>query len=263
MKNKKVNILVTNDDGISAKGLRVLINSVKEFGNIIVVAPDSAQSAKSHSISQSVPVSYKTIVLEENYKEYSCSGTPVDCVKIALHQILDVKPDLIVSGVNHGSNTSVSVLYSGTMAAAIEASLNGIPGIGFSVDDYNTEADFSKATPYIKEITKNVIKNGLPENTSLNVNFPILENISLKGIKVVRAVKGNWIEKFVSAENPHKNDVFWLTGSFVNFEPEAEDTDEYVMKNGYVSVVPVKFDFTNYTFIDELNNWNLGKKEQS
>lgn len=263
MKNNKLNILVTNDDGISAKGIRFLIDAVKEFGNITVVAPEGPQSAKSHSITQATTVSYKKIVTSQNYSEYSCSGTPVDCVKIAIHEILKQKPDLIVSGINHGSNTSVSVIYSGTMAAAVEAGLNGIPGIGFSVCSYDTEADFSAALPYVKKIINEVITNGLPQGTALNVNFPDLEKFKLKGIKIARGVKGTWKEKFLSASNPYNKNVFWISGEFINFEPEAKDTDEYAVNNGYVSVVPVKFDFNNYEFIGEMKKWNLDSEEKS
>lgn len=263
MENKKRLILVTNDDGISVKGLRILINSAKKFGNVIVVAPDSVQSAKSHSISQALPVSYKKIEANETYSEYSCSGTPVDCVKIAIHKILDVKPDLILSGVNHGSNTSVSVIYSGTMAAAVEGTLNNIPSIGFSVNCYDFEADFSQTSGYIETIVKQVLEKGLPEGIALNVNFPNLEKQKLKGIRVARGVKGNWKEKFVSAANPHYKDVYWLKGQFINYEPDATDTDEYFINNGYVSVVPVKFDFTAYQFIEELTKWEIEVDNES
>ena len=255
MQNKtKPLILVTNDDGISAKGLRLLIERAKLFGKVIVVAPDSPQSAKSHSITQHLPIEIKKIEEYDDYLEYSCSGTPVDCVKIAIHEIMKQKPDIVLSGINHGVNTSVSVLYSGTMAAAIEGSINGITSCGFSVNNYKSEADFSNAVPIIDKIIKYLTDNKLPRNTSLNVNFPDVENQVPDGIKICRATNGNWQEKFVEANNPFERKTFWISGEFKNFEPQATDTDEYAIKHNYVSIVPIKVDFTDYNFINNLKD---------
>lgn len=253
MKNNKPHILVTNDDGIDAKGLRLLINIARSYGKVIVVAPDTHQSAKSHSITQNQVISYKKIEQEEDYVEYSCSGTPVDCIKIALHEILDNNfPDLVLSGINHGTNTSVSVLYSGTMAAAIEGALNGIQSVGFSVNNYKATADFSVTEPYIRKIIDSVLAKPLPPMASLNVNFPNVEEHEIKGMKICRGAKGNWIERFVSAQNPFGKKAVWITGDFKNEEPEAKDTDEWAVQNGYASIVPTKPEFTYYEYIREL-----------
>lgn len=248
-----LNILVTNDDGIDSKGIRLLIETAKLFGKVTVVAPDSQQSAKSHSISSEIPISYKLLKLEENLIEYACSGTPVDCVKIAIHEIMEVKPDLVLSGINHGSNTSTSVIYSGTMAAAIEGCMNGIMSIGFSVNNYDYDYDFPHTKPYIENIIKQTIGNGLPEGICLNVNFPDPDLGEIKSVKVCRGANAIWKEKFIHANNKHKK-AFWLSGDFINFEPEAEDTDEFAMKHSIVSIVPVKFDFTAYSHIEKLKS---------
>ena len=252
MKKKNPLILVTNDDGITANGIRLLIKVARKFGNVIVVAPDMPQSAKSHSITQNIPISYKKIKFEENYKEYSCSGTPVDCVKIAIHEVLKAKPDFILSGINHGTNSGISVLYSGTMAAAIEGSLHGVPSIGFSVNNYNEDANLKNAIPIIEQIISDTIKNSLPSGVCLNVNFPNIENEEPKGYKICRATSGVWEEKFISSHHPHRKNNFWVSGEFINAEPNAEDTDEFAMKHGYASIVPIKVNFTENSFIDIL-----------
>ena len=252
MKKIKPLILVTNDDGIDAKGIRILIETAKEYGDVIVVAPDSVQSATSHSITQNTIVSYKKIVSENGYSEYSCSGTPVDCVKIAIHEISEQKPDLILSGINHGHNTSISVLYSGTMGAAVEGGLNSVPSIGFSADNYSPDADFSYTVPYMKKIIEDVIANRLPDGVSLNVNFPDNINDFPKGMKVCRAAEGKWKENFVNAQNPRNENMFWLRGKFINKEPEAKDTDIYVLSKGYVSIVPTKVNFNDELFLKKL-----------
>ncbi|MEA2042564.1 MAG: 5'/3'-nucleotidase SurE [Bacteroidota bacterium] len=255
--NQKPLILVTNDDGITAKGIRLLIETAKKYGEVLVVAPDSHQSAKSHSITQAEPISYRKLDESENYQEYSCSGTPVDCVKIAIHEICSRVPDLVLSGINHGANTSVSVLYSGTMAAAIEATMNGMPGVGFSVNNYKADSDYSKAVPFIEKILDKVIKQGLPKGVSLNVNFPDTDATDIKGIKICRASDGAWKEKFVSSQNPHGQKSFWITGTFNNLEEGADDTDEHAILNGFASVVPIKPEFTAHNYIKELEKWGL------
>ena len=263
MNNKKYLILVTNDDGIQANGIRLLIETVKSLGKVVVVAPDSPQSAKSHSISTINPVAIQKISESENYLEYSCSGTPVDCVKIAIHEILERKPDLIVSGINHGTNSSVSVLYSGTMAAAIEGSLNGISSIGFSVNNYQHDADFTPALPFVKEISEFVLKTGLEYGISLNVNFPDVTTQTINGLKVCRACEGTWEEKFVNANEPHGRHAYWLTGKFRNMEPDATDTDEYFINQGFASIVPIKADFNAYNQIQGLKGLETNPTKNS
>lgn len=258
MPAKKPLILVTNDDGITAPGIRALIEVMKELGEVIVVAPDKPQSAMGHAITISDTLFCDPIVIKESYKhkEYQCSGTPADCVKIATQEILHRKPDLCVSGINHGSNSSINVIYSGTMSAAVEAGIEGIPAIGFSLLDYSLTANFEPCKKFVKMITQNVIKNGLPEGVVLNVNLPKLSESAIKGIKICRQAKASWEEEFDKRQNPQGRDYYWLTGKFVN-KDNGEDTDEWALANGYVSVVPVQFDLTAHHFIQNLNSWDL------
>ena len=250
-------ILVTNDDGISAPGIRALISVMAEIGNVIVVAPDSPQSAMGHAITINNTLHLNKISSENAaITEYSCSGTPVDCVKMAVNEILKRKPDLCVSGVNHGSNSSINVIYSGTMSAAVEAGIEGIPAIGFSLSDYNWNADFEQIKPFIKKIALQVLQNGLMEGTVLNVNFPKLKTEDIKGIKICRQAKAIWEEKFDKRMTPTGKEYYWLSGEFVNLD-KGEDTDEWALANDYISVVPVQFDLTAHHTIAQLNTWDL------
>jgi len=254
---KKPLILVTNDDSIVAPGIRALIEVMKEIGEVIVVAPDSPQSAMGHAITINNTITLDKINLDKEIEhEYSCSGTPVDCVKIAVHEILKRKPDLCVSGINHGSNSSINVIYSGTMSAAVEAGIEGIPAIGFSLLDYSWDADFEPFKEYVKKIALNVLEKGLPEGVILNVNFPKLKAEELKGIKICRQAKASWVEEFDKRTNPMGNEYYWLSGEFVN-QDKGEDTDEWALHNGYISIVPVQFDLTAHHAISTLNNWNI------
>ena len=259
MTNKRPYILVTNDDGITAKGLRILIDTAKKFGDVLVVAPDAPQSAKSHSITQAAPIRFIKVIEEEGFAEYSISGTPVDCVKLALHELSDKKPDLILSGINHGANTSISVLYSGTMAAAIEGGLHNIKSIGFSVDNHSSEADFSPVIPYMEKIIAEVIEKELPNGVSLNVNFPDVTEVEVKGIKTMRGANGVWGEKFVPANDPHKRNFVWITGKLTNYDEGKEDTDLFYIEKGYATVTPIKVDFNYINYLDELSNWEFNK----
>ncbi|MEL1243728.1 5'/3'-nucleotidase SurE [Flavobacterium sp. DGU11] len=256
---KKPLILVTNDDGISAPGIRALISVMKQLGDVVVVAPDSPQSATGHAITINSTLYINKVNIDPDLEtEYSCSGTPVDCVKFAVNEILHRKPDLCVSGVNHGSNSSINVIYSGTMSAAVEAGIEGIPAIGFSLLDYNWNADFEPAKPFIKKIAEQVLEKGLPEGVILNVNFPKLQEKDIKGIKVCRQAKAMWAESFDKRTNPMGRDYYWLGGKFVNLD-NGEDTDEWALANGYISMVPVQFDLTAHHAIQGLNGWNLNK----
>jgi len=256
---KKPLILVTNDDGITAPGLRMLIAIMKKIGDVIVVAPDSPQSGMGHAITLDTALFSKKMKIDldnGDIDEYSCSGTPADCVKLALQELLTKKPDICVSGINHGSNSSINVIYSGTMSAAIEAGIEGIPAIGFSLCDYNWNADFSQAQDFIFSIVNQALENGIPKGTVLNVNIPKLDKKELKGIKVCRQAKANWKEKFDRRTNPMGKDYYWLTGKFELLD-KGEDTDEWALANGYVSVVPTQFDLTAHHIIQELNSWEL------
>lgn len=257
LKKDKPLILVTNDDGIYATGLRTLINIMRGIGNVLVVAPDKPQSGMGHAVTIISPLRVLKLAEVEGYEEYSCSGTPADCVKIGQKAILGHKPDLIVSGINHGSNSSVNVIYSGTMAAVLEGALENIPAIGFSLNDYSVQADFSKCEPYILSITRNVIEKGIPEYTCLNVNIPANNGTPIKGIKIVRQAMAFWEEKFDQRLDPQDRAYFWLTGVFKNHD-DGVDTDEWALHNNYVSIVPVHFDLTSHKTIPLLKDWETG-----
>ena len=252
---KKPLILIVNDDGINAPGIRKLISIMNDFGEVVVVAPDGPQSGKGHAITIESTIRCDKVIIDDGPQiEYSCSGTPVDCVKLALNKLVTRKPDLCVSGINHGSNSSINVIYSGTMSAAVEGALEGIPSIGFSLLDYSHEADFSEGEKYIREITQSVLDNNLSEGVCLNVNIPkSVDDKKIKGIKVCRQAKANWVEEFDERVDPKGRKYYWLTGKFVNYD-KGDDTDERALENNYISVVPVQFDVTAYHAISKLNN---------
>ena len=254
---KKPLILVTNDDGITAPGIRTLIEVMNDIGDVIVVAPDSPQSAMGHAITINSTLFVEQVTIDKGkQKEYSCSGTPADCVKLAVTEILGRKPDICVSGINHGSNSSINVIYSGTMSAAIEAGIEGIPAIGFSLLDYNWNANFDACKSYVKTITNHVLNEGIPKGVVLNVNIPNADKNDIKGVKICRQAKANWEEEFDKRKNPQGREYYWLTGKFVNLD-KGEDTDEWALKNNYISVVPIQFDLTAHHCIQNLNTWNL------
>ncbi|HEX5003052.1 MAG TPA: 5'/3'-nucleotidase SurE [Bacteroidia bacterium] len=250
-------ILVTNDDGITAPGLRALAESMSQIGEVVVVAPDSPQSAMGHAITIGKPLRLDKVKYHGEFLGYQCSGTPVDCVKLAVNKILHRKPDLCVSGINHGSNSSINVIYSGTMSAAMEGAIEGIPSIGFSLNNYSMEADFTASAHFSRIIASKVIKHGIPENTLLNVNLPDLPLHEIKGIKICRQAMAKWEEEFDERVDPRNRPYFWLTGVFRNYD-KGNDTDEWALENGYVSVVPVLFDFTAHHAVQHLNklNWD-------
>ena len=254
-------ILVTNDDGITAPGLRTLISILKKIGEVVVVAPDSPQSGMGHAITlDSALYSKKIIIDAENgaQQEYSCSGTPADCVKLGLQEILLRKPDICISGINHGSNSSINVLYSGTMSAAIEAGIEGVPSIGFSLCDFSWDANFEPAKKIVKKIVSEALLNGIPKGVVLNVNIPKMGYADFKGIKICRQARANWKEKFDKRTNPMGKDYYWLTGEFELLD-KGEDTDEWALANGYISVVPTQFDLTAHYAIQRINNWKLNE----
>ncbi len=250
-------ILVTNDDGITAPGIKALVEAMKTIGEVVVVAPDSPQSGMGHAITINKPLRLQQIELFEGIKSFSCSGTPVDCVKLANNKVLDRKPDLCVSGINHGSNSSINIIYSGTMSAAVEASLEQIPSIGFSLLDYAIEADFSAAKEYAITIAKQVLENGIPKSSLLNVNIPKLPFELIKGMRICRQAVAKWEEEYIERIDPFGKKYYWLTGKFVNYD-HGEDTDEWSLANGYVSVVPVQHDLTAHYAIPFINgNWKF------
>lgn len=252
---KKPLILICNDDGYRARGILELSKLAAEFGEVVVVAPVSGQSGMSHAVTLNHPIRLKSSTMENGFPAYACSGTPADCIKIAINQILDHKPDLILSGINHGSNASVSLFYSGTVAAAIEACMNGIPAVAFSVDDHSPEADFSLAVKYAGPIIKKILDTGLPVGTCLNINFPRITVEQCQGIRVCRQTIGVWKEEFEKRTDPQGHDYFWLTGEFSNDEPLAEDTDEWALAHNYAAIVPVSVDVTDYPAMEALKLW--------
>lgn len=249
-------ILVTNDDGITAKGIASLVEAVKDLGDIVVVAPDQPQSGMGHAITVNKPLRMKSFPMMEGVEAYTCSGTPVDCVKLAIYEILHRRPDILVSGINHGANCSTNVLYSGTMSAAVEGALEGIPSIGFSLLDFAADADFSLSIKVAREVTQKVIKNGMAKGTCFNVNVPKIEEAHYKGIKVCRQAKACWEDTFEKREDPFGHPYFWLTGKFES-EDKGEDTDLWALDNNYVSLVPTQFDMTAHHAIADLNTWDF------
>lgn len=253
-------ILVSNDDGIVSRGIRVLIEAMHAIGEVIVVAPDSPQSGMGHAITIGEPLRLipSNLFDDLGIKAYKCSGTPADCVKLAKHHILkDRNPDLVVSGVNHGSNLAVSVLYSGTMSAAIEGAIEGYPSIGYSLADFDHDADFSHTIEPIQHIAKQVLEKGIGKGVALNVNFPPKQNEKLKGIKICRQAKAHWEEEFDHRKDPYGRPYFWLAGNFVNLD-KGEDTDVWAVDHNYVSVVPCQYDLTAHHAIPEINDsWDI------
>ncbi len=252
-------ILVTNDDGIMAPGLRHLVSLAMQLGEVLVVAPDSPRSGQGHAITLEEPLRLRKVTYSLPVEAYECSGTPVDCVKLAKNVLLKTRSiDLCVSGINHGSNSSINIIYSGTMSAATEAALENIPSVGFSLLDYSFEADFTQCSKYISKIMKEVMTNPASPFTLLNVNIPKLLEKEIRGIKVCRQGNARWVEDFVESKDPRGQSYYWLTGKFVN-EDAGSDTDVYALEQGYISVVPATFDLTHYK---QLQHWETLKEIQ-
>ncbi len=226
------------------------------MGNVVVVAPDQPMSGTGHAITVRNPLRLQLIKKEEGYEEYSCNGTPVDCVKLGEQVVLRRKPDLLVSGINHGSNASINIIYSGTMAAVLESAIGGVPSVGFSLLDYSHHADFTVCRPFVRQIAEKVLNEGLPDGICLNVNIPAVNGSDIKGIKMCRQGRSRWVEEFDSRTDPHKRDYYWLTGYHEKLE-ESEDTDLWALENNYVSIVPVHFDLTAHYALSTLQHWNL------
>lgn len=249
-------ILVSNDDGITAPGIRSLVDAIKHLGEVVIVAPDSPQSAMGHAVTISKPLRMDQTDIYGDIKAYQCSGTPADCVKLAVEKVMHRKPDLLVSGINHGSNSSINVLYSGTMSAAMEGAIEGIPAVGFSLCDFAYDADFSYAKKVAAIVSENILANGLPPGTLLNVNIPKVAEADIQGIKICRQANAKWKEEFDERIDPNGRKYFWLTGKFLNND-KGEDTDEWALANNFVSIVPVHFDLTAYQAIPFLNQWTF------
>ncbi len=245
-------ILVTNDDGIVAPGIRALVEIASEMGEVVVVAPDSPQSGKGHGITIHDPLRLKKVNVFEGIEAWECSGTPVDCVKLAKHVVLkDRRIDLCVSGINHGSNASINIIYSGTLSAAMEAALEGIKSIGFSLDDFSFDADFKPGIPWIRKIMQYTLDHPFESGNLLNVNIPKLPADQLRGLRICRQADGRWVEKFVEGRDPSGQAYYWLSGVFVNTD-KSEDTDILALQNGFISIVPSMHDLTNYQAMGSL-----------
>ncbi len=253
-------ILVSNDDGITAPGIAHLVRTVAALGaEVVVVAPDSPQSGKGHAITIEAPLRLReNRVFGPDIEAYECSGTPADCVKIAKHYVLkDRRPALVVSGINHGSNASVNVLYSGTMSAAIEAAIEGLPAIGFSLCEYGHGADFLQCLEWVGQVCRSALAHGIPPGTALNVNLPKAANGPIRGLRLCRQARAKWQEEFDTRLDPYDRPYHWLVGAFVNLDP-GTDTDEYALARQYVSIVPCLFDLTNRPGLEMMSQaWHL------
>ncbi len=254
MSERKPLILVTNDDGYQAKGIIELTKAMEGLGEIVVFAPDTHRSGMSSAITTIHPVRAWKYHQEKDITAYFCNGTPVDCVKLALNEFMDRKPDLLVSGINHGSNAGISVLYSGTVGAALEGCIFDVPSIAFSLCDFTPDADFSATASVARELAVKVLKFGLPKGVCLNVNVP---KGDLRGVKITTQTEGKWVNEYHRSKDGGGRDVFWITGNFENWEMENDDNDEWALANGYAAVVPVKVDMTAYDFLPELKSWEL------
>ena len=249
--------MITNDDGITAPGIKNLVAAVRDLGKIVVVAPDKPQSGMGHAITIGHPLRLHRVQDFDGIEAYGCTGTPVDCVKLAVDKVLHRKPDLCLSGINHGANHSINVIYSGTMSAAVEAAIESIPSVGFSLLDYSIDADFSGARKYARMIVEEMLKTTPDKHQVLNVNFPAVDVSLIKGVKICRQAYAKYEEDFMERDDPHGRKYYWLTGDFVNMD-KGKDTDVWALENNYVSVVPVQFDMTNYVLKDRLEKlWKL------
>jgi len=249
-------IFVTNDDGISSKGIKSLIDVAVEYGDVLVIAPDKPQSGMGHAITVNHPLRLDRSRLFENLEAYTCTGTPVDCVKLGIYEVMHRKPDLILSGFNHGENTSTNVLYSGTMSAAVEGAMENIPSIGFSLNDFDAEADFSDGQEVARKLISDALTNGFPDHVCLNVNLPKKSENKLKGIKICRQAHAFWADRFDLRLDQFNKPYYWLTGEFTNND-RGEDTDLFALENGYASVVPTHFDMTAYNVLNHFKNREL------
>jgi 5'-nucleotidase len=256
MIQKKPLIFITNDDGIFSKGIRSLVEAASSFGEIVVISPDKPQSGMGHAITINNLLRMNSSDIFGEIQAFTCSGTPVDCVKLGIYELLKRKPDLLLSGINHGENTSTNVLYSGTMSAAVEGAMENIPSIGFSLADFDSNADFSLSIHVAKILIQKALEKPMPAGICLNVNIPKIDLKDFKGIKVCRAATAYWEDRFDKRLDQFGNPYYWLTGEFTS-QDKGEDTDLFVLKNGFASVVPVQFDLTAYHSISDINTWDL------
>ena len=267
MEIKRPLLLISNDDGYQAKGIRTLVEMLADYGDIVVCAPDDARSGYSCAFSATTPLRLQLRERRPGVEIWSCNGTPVDCVKIALAEIVDRQPDMVIGGINHGDNASVNTHYSGTMGVTLEGCMKYIPSVAFSLCDHRDDADFSPLRPLIRTITQRVLSEGLPLGVCLNVNFPLIETSQTsdtsstspyKGVRVCRMAKGTWGNEVVRCHHPRGYDYWWMVGQYTNDEPEADDTDNWALTHGYVAITPTQIDVTAYSAISQLSEWFEG-----
>lgn len=252
-------ILISNDDGFQAKGINCLIDMLGDMADILVCAPDSPRSGFSRAFSATTPLRLDLKERRQGVEIWSCNGTPVDCVKMALSEILTREPDMIIGGINHGDNASVNSHYSGTMGVTMEGCMKYIPSVAFSLCDYRADADFEPLRPYIRQFTQRVLREGLPKGVCLNINFPLLadDQRDYRGVKVCRMAFGTWYNEVTKCHHPRGYDYYWMVGHFRNDEPTCEDTDNWALQHGYVAITPTRIDLTDYDMLHKMGDWNL------
>ena len=256
MENKKPFILISNDDGYQAKGINSLVDMIRDMADILVCAPESGRSGMACAFSANDPLVLVPQRQEEGLEVWSCNGTPVDCVKLALEELCkERRPQMVIGGINHGDNASVNAHYSGTMGVTLEGCMKYIPSVAFSLCTHDWFADFEPLRPYIRKIVRKVLDDGLPKGVCLNVNFPVVDQF--KGVRVCRMAPGTWDNEVVKCRHPRGYDYWWMVGRYNNDEPEAEDTDNWALRHGYVAITPTKIDITSYEMIEQMKNWDL------
>ena len=256
MENKKPFILISNDDGYQAKGINSLVDMIRDMADILVCAPESGRSGMACAFSANDPLVLVPQRQEEGLEVWSCNGTPVDCVKLALEELCkERRPQMVIGGINHGDNASVNAHYSGTMGVTLEGCMKYIPSLAFSLCTHDWFADFESLRPYIRKIVRKVLDDGLPKGVCLNVNFPVVDQF--KGVRVCRMAPGTWDNEVVKCRHPRGYDYWWMVGRYNNDEPEAEDTDNWALRHGYIAITPTKIDITSYEMIEQMKNWDL------
>lgn len=260
MKNKKPLILISNDDGYRAKGINCLVEMVRDMGDVLVCAPEGPRSGNATAFSAVTPLRLILRKEEEGLNMWSCNGTPVDCVKLALNQFCNERmPDIVIGGINHGDNASVNAHYSGTMGVALEGCMKYLPSVAFSLCDFHEDADFSPLRPLVRLITRRVLEEGLPKGVCLNVNFP---KETFKGVRVCRMAHGTWYDECVKERHPRGYDYFWMVGKYRNDEPEADDTDNWALTHGYVAITPTRIDVTHQEMMRQMSTWDFNTEER-
>ena len=256
METKKPLILISNDDGYQAKGINELIRMVRDYGDVLVCAPDGPRSGQACAFSATTPLTLTLKHQEDGVQIWACNGSPVDCVKMALAELCPRKPDLVIGGINHGDNASVNTHYSGTMGVTLEGCMKYIPSLAFSLCDYRADANFTPLEPYIRKMTQQVLSEGLPQGVCLNVNFPVIEG-NYKGVRICRMSRGTWRNEVTRCHHPRGYDYWWMVGHYQNDEPEAMDTDRWALDHGYVAITPTRVDVTDYEAMEELKKFTI------